>query len=416
MSDLYLRLTHHNIFNSVSHERLHEFLAPFADYLEIRDVKLPQGAIDEKCRDSVRLILRQPDDDTPRALLQSAHFVNDLCTEYCMEKLLDRIEGLAAEFHDEENSTIADVAVEAYLRHHDDAEEILRWERVQTRKSFQYFQAKTSEPPELLLPLEPRRLAFQRLVSQYHIEKRCGPFVDVTMEETDTMLRLLVSHGSPLKAIKLVENGQPVDRHSRPRGEAMLELNKLAGELKINAATLTRRQMYRAAFGECFFDDEEMFPDGDIWTADPLVIDGRDALSVADIDELLDASLVSVKIALSGGIPEYIRTDREALIDVLEERIAAFSMYDEEVRIVEARISLRFADSRRIRSCTIKPPNFAAFGRDGDADVIEDFLRKRGFSNGHQIKPFALPGAGLESGSLSSSIGNVSGTLAEPTA
>ncbi|TWU39360.1 hypothetical protein [Novipirellula artificiosorum] len=415
MSDHYLRLTHHNIFKNVAHERLHEFLAPFADYLATRGIKLPRLAIDDKWREEVRLILRQPDDGTPRTLLQSAHFVNDLCTESCMEKLLDRIDGLAAKFREEENSTIADVAVEAFLHHHDDAEEILRWERVQTRKSFQYFQAKTSEPPEILLPLEPRRLAFQDHVSQYHIEKRCGPFVDVTIEETETMLRLLVSHGSPLKAIKLVENGQPVDRHSRPRGEAMLELNKLAGELKINAATLTRRQMYRSAFGECFFDDEEMFPDGKIWTADPLVIDGRKSLSVADVPQLLNASLVSVKIALTGGVPEYVRTDREALIDVLEDRIATFSSYDEEVRIIEARIALTFADSRRIRMCTIRPPNFAAFGRDGDADVIEDFLRKRGFINGRRIKPFALPGAGLESRSLGASVSNVSDSLAEPT-
>lgn len=413
MSNHYLRLTNHNIFNNVAHDRLHAFLAPFAEYLADRKIELKPGPISEQSREQIRIALRRPDDDTPRVLLQSAHFVNDLCNEHSMEKLLDRIDGLAAKFANDENTMIADVAVEAFLHHHDESEDILRWERIQTRKSFQYFQAKTSEPPEILLPLEPRRLAFQNHVSQYLIEKRCGPFVDVTVEETEATLRLLVTHGSPLKAIKLVENGQAVDRHSRPRGEAMLELNKFTGELKINAASLTRRQMYREAFGEYFFDDSEMFPEGDIWTANPLIVDGRKSLSVTDIPQLLSASLVSVKVALAEQIPEYVKTEREALIDVLEERLAMYDGFYKNGRIIEARIALLFADSRRIRMCTIKPPNVATFGRDGDADVIETFLRKRGFADGHGVQPFNLSGAVLAGRSLGEASANLAGPLAQ---
>lgn len=412
MSDHYLRLTNHNIFNNASHERLHAFLAPFADYLATRGIEIPPGPIDEESREQIRRVLRQPDDDTPRALLKTAHFVNDLCTENCMEKLLDRIEGLAEKFEDEETSTIADVALEAFLHHRDEAEDILRWERVQSRKSFQYFQAKADKVPELQLPLEPRRLAFQRHVSAYCIEKRCGPFTDVTIEETEALLRLLVSHGSPLKAIKLVENGQPVDRHSRQRGEAMLELNKLAGELKINAATATRRQMYRAAFGECFFDDEDMFPDGEIWTAEPLLKHGAASLSTVDIPQLHHASLVSVKIAVNDGVPEYVTTERQALIDVLQERLALYATFPSDIRIIEARIALTFTDSNRVRMCTIKPPNVATFGRDGDADVIETFLRYRGFVRGIAPKPYPVAGSILDTGTVSPTDGNVAGSLA----
>ncbi|MEO1615575.1 MAG: hypothetical protein AAFV88_06985 [Planctomycetota bacterium] len=415
MSDHYLRLTNHNIFNNASHGRLHAFLAPFADYLATRGIELPPGPIDEESREQIRVVLRQPDDDTPRALLLSAHFVNDLCTENGMEKLLDRIEGLAEKFEDEETSTIADVAVEAFLHHRDEAEDILRWERIQTRKSFQYFQARTNEPPEIVPPLEPRRQAFQDHVSRYLSQKRCGPFVAVTVEETTTMLRLLITHGSPLKAIKLVEEGRPVDRHSRPRGEAILELNKLAGELKINAASLVRRQMYREAFGEFFFDDPEMFPEGDIWTTNPLLVDGPKSLFVKDIPQLQNASLVSVKIALDGRTPEYIKTEREALIDVLEERLAMYEGLFHDIRIMEAKIALLFADSQRVRMCTIKPPNLATFGRDGDADVIETFLRKRGFADGRRVQPFNLSGTSLEGRPIGTTGGNIAGSLAQPT-
>jgi hypothetical protein len=412
MSDLYLRLTNQNFFSNVAYRRLYEFLSPFADYLRTRGINLPRGPIGDDMREQIRIALRHPDDDTPRKLLQSAHFVNDLCTERGMEKLLDRIDGLAEKFKNDENATIADVAVEAFLYHRDEAEEILRWERVQSRKSFQYFQARTDQPPKLLLPLESRRLAFEKEVLQFHIEKRCGRFVDVTLEENEAMLRLLVTHGSPLKAIKLVEDGRPVDRHSRQRGEAMLEFNKLAGELKINAATSTRRQMYRAAFGECFFDDEEMFPDGEIWTAEPLRNNAHHALSVAGIPQLIHASLVSIKIASDDAIPDYAKTERDALADVLEDRLAYYDDFYNEVRIIEARIALTFRDSRRVRMCTIKPPNFATFGRDGDADVIETFLRKRGFMNVGGIKPFVLPGPDLGRNPIGSPRRNVPSSLA----
>ena len=115
MSDLYLRLTNQNFFSNVAYRRLHEFLSPFADYLRTRGINLPSGPIGEDMREQIRIALRHPDDDTPRKLLQSAHFVNDLCTERGMEKLLDRIDGLAEKFKNDENGTIADVAVEAFL-------------------------------------------------------------------------------------------------------------------------------------------------------------------------------------------------------------------------------------------------------------------------------------------------------------
>ena len=81
MSDLYLRLTNQNFFSNVAYRRLHEFLSPFADYLRTRGINLPSGPIGDDMREQIRIALRHPDDDTPRKLLQAAHFVNDLCTE-----------------------------------------------------------------------------------------------------------------------------------------------------------------------------------------------------------------------------------------------------------------------------------------------------------------------------------------------
>lgn len=174
-----------------------------------------------------------------------------------------------------------------------------------------------------------------------------------------------------------------------------MHFNRLTGELKINAATPIQKEMYRCAFGQAFFSNENMFPPGDIWTAEPLRIDGQQALSVVGIPNLLSATLTGVTLFIPGTRPELVTTKRADLIDVLEERIAYFQDLDIEVRIAEARIELRFEDGRRTRAVAIKPPNIAVYTRDGDADVIELFLRERGFTSGKGIVSFSLAGTTL---------------------
>jgi hypothetical protein len=176
----------------------------------------------------------------------------------------------------------------------------------------------------------------------------------------------------------------------QPLHEDLLQFNRFTGELKINAATAVQKEMYRSAFGRFIFGDENLFPPGDIWTAEPLRENSEAALSVVNVPELLSATLTSVTLFIAGAKPELVTTKRADLIEILDERIAYYENLDIDVRIAEAKIELRFIDGRRTRSVTIKPPNIAVYTRDGDADVIELFLNDRGFTNGKIIAPFPL--------------------------
>ena len=50
-----------------------------------------------------------------------------------------------------------------------------------------------------------------------------------------------------------------------------------------------------------------------------------------------------------------------------------------KARIIRASFQVQFKDSKTPRTVTIRPSNIAQYTRDSDADVVEDWLGKRGF-------------------------------------
>lgn len=392
----YQRFTNLRVLKSIKHERLIRFLSPHRDYITSRGLKLPRaGRIKDSDFELLGEILRTPDHNTPSELMRAVHMVNELAREAMMETLLDQIEELAEAFDNDERIMPADVAVEAILRHRELAESIHRLQSLSARRTYSYFQADSDEAPRLKELLERRRISFEQCVGAYYESKKCGRGTQAVLHLSDDQLELTVSHGRPWQLQDILVDGNRDILNFQPLHEDMLQFHRLTGELKINAATAIQKEMYRSAFGRCFFDDEKLFPPGDIWTAEPLRRNGEAALSVVNVPQLLSATLTSVTLFIAGAKPELVTSKRADLIEVLEERIAYYEERDIDVRIAEARIELRFVDGKRSRSVAIKPPNIAGYTRDGDADVIEAFLKDRGFANGKGITPFGMSGAVL---------------------
>jgi len=392
----YQRFTNLRVLKSVQHDRLLKFLSPHHNYIASRGLELPgKGKLTDSQFELLGQILRAPDSQTPAALMQAVHMVNELARESMMETLLHQIDELAEAFHCDERIMPADVAVEAILRHRDHVETIHRMQSLSARRTYSYFQANSDAVPKLQEPLELCRVSFESAMGSYFESKQCGRGTIATMLLNEESLDLTVSHGRPWQLQDVLVDGVRDILSFQPLHEDLLQFNRLTGELKINAATAIQKEMYRSTFGRYFFGNEDLFPPGDIWTTEPLRQNSEAALSVVNIPELLSATLTSVTLFIPGAKPELVTTKRANLTEILDERIAYYESLDIEVRIAEARIELRFIDGRRTRSVTIKPPNIAIYIRDGDADVIELFLNDRGFTNGKIIVPFKLGGASM---------------------
>lgn len=399
--------TNPKFFRSVDPSRLRRFLDPHRDYLSSRGLKLPTtGSLQPETIEQARQILSDPDDDTPSALIRDLHIANELSHAPTMERLLDEIESLSGRFRGDMDVTACDVAIEALLHHPEHAERLHRFSSLNRRRSFVYFQARSESPPRLPDDLGECCRRLEKKVNEYFHEKRWGLGTRIISQNQPHFLQLTIGHGLPRQLSEALVEGRFDFIDYRPVRDDLIYFNKLTGELKINAMTEPQRRMYRHTFGECFFDDADMFPEGEIWTAHPLIEHGRRSLTTADIHRLRSAELLSVKLDLDGEIPEIITDQRDELIDVLEERMNLFASENVIARIIEAKIALLIDDSRKVRMVTIKPPNVAQFNRDCDADVIEAFLFSRGFASG-RAKPLATPGSVLGVGQIGPAVSNV---------
>ncbi len=398
----YQRFTNLRVLKSVRHDRLLKFLSPHSEYIAARGLELPRdGKLTDSQFESLGEILKSPDGQTPAELMRAVHMVNELARESMMETLLHQIDELSDAFHRDDRIMPADVAVEAILRHRDHVETIHRLQALNARRTYSYFQSNSEVVPIPQEPLELARESLESSVGTYFESKHCGRGTFVAMDLCDVSLDLTVSHGRPWQLQDVLVDGVRDLLSFQPLHEDLLQFNRFTGELKINAATAIQKEMYRSAFGRFFFGDENLFPPGDIWTAEPLRENSEAALSVVNVPELLSATLTSATLFIAGAKPELVTTKRAELMEILDERIAYYENLDIDVRIAEATIVLRFIDGRRTRSVTIKPPNIAVYTRDGDADVIEFFLNDRGFTNGKIFAPFSLGGTSMARGGLS---------------
>lgn len=393
----YQRFTHPRVLKSIEVRRLVLFLDPYRVYFATRGLELPMGTeLSAEQFAILSSILASPDTDTPADLLDSIHVINELANNVGMERLFDRIENLAQAFSDDDEPTPGDVAIEAFMRYRDQVELVHHQRAIGLRKTFTSFQARSEKPPVLPSHLGPAIKALGQSIDRWYCGRRCGRGGVIEHCQDDNAVHFMISHGTPMQRQDILVGGLRDNIHFRAMRDDIAIYDKLIGELRINAETATQRDMYRGMIGKYIFGDESLFPAGEKFTLDPLIEYGEVALSVAGIQGLTGADCLAVKMLLPGHRPEELTSRRTGVVEVLEQRMRMLSDAGREaVRLTEAKFQLTFAESRRSRMVTIKPPNVAIYSRDGDADLMEEFLRQRGFTMDKDWQPYAIDGSAL---------------------
>ncbi|MCC9654665.1 hypothetical protein [Rhodopirellula halodulae] len=393
----YQRFTNLPFLLSIKPQRLREFLEPFHDYLSARQLHLDQNDLShEEYVQRLSEVFASPDADTPSPLLDALHVVNGLTGRATIDLLFDQIDGLIDTFQNEDDPFPGDVAIEAFLRDRDRAERMLSHHSAQSRRAFASFQSQSSSPPKLVTDLAMGTRTLTRDLDQWFYRRGCGRGAAAQCNQNDGSLYVFVSHGTPMRRLDVLEQGLPESLICRPLKHDVAVFDKLIGELRINAETIPQREIYRRLIGKHLFGNEEMFPPGEKFTLGPLLEYGEAALSVAMIEELTSVECHSVKMLLPGHKPEELTSRRQDVLEVLEQRMQWLARQGyEDIRLTEAKFNLLFASSRRSRVVTIKPPNVAIYSRDGDSEIVERFLRDRGFITEQDWQPYAIDGAVL---------------------
>ena len=390
----YQQFTDVQFLKSIKPARMNPILNPYADYLASRGFTFPESRrLSDSQFDQLAAILASPDHETPAAMLDALHVVNGIATRANVDLLFDRIDGLQAKFADEDDPHPGDVAIEAFALNRDAVEHWLSHRSTAQRRSFTSFQAASIELPKLPANLGRANRSLEQAIDDWFDARRCGRGALVQCHQDDLAAYFNVAHGTPMHRQRILADGRHDQLIFRPLQDDIAIFDKLIGELRINAETLSQRELYRRMIGLHVFGDEELFPAGDKYSLDPLVEYGEASLSVAAIDELTAAECHTLKILLPGDKPEELTSRRQDVLEVLQERLAMLDRNGfADIRLTEAKFKLTFIESRRSRTVTIKPPNVAIYSRDGDGEIVEKFLRQRGFINDREWPEYEIAG------------------------
>ena len=131
------------------------------------------------------------------------------------------------------------------------------------------------------------------------------------------------------------------------------------------------------------FGGEEYFPPADKFSLDPLIEDGAKSLLCEDVEGLEEIRLVEYRRYWGGAYKEIEIRKASDIFAVLAARQQELGS---KGRLVGATFKVKFTDSPKERSVTIRPPGNAKYERNEDSERIEVWLANRGFILGPEAE------------------------------
>ncbi len=347
----------------IREEQLRALLSPHAPYFSKRGVHLDR-ALD---LDALVGIFVSPDDETPEQLVNGLYLVHEMSTQRSMEVLLTHV---PAELLGElKEPTPADVAIQVWLTAPQLLERVHAERFMGVRKRFEYFPVRGAKR-EMMRDVD-RLTALETDLGYWFAEKEKGEVVRVFAYPREDAVWFLVRHGESFRREKALRNGKSETVFYRPEKHDLVVYTPDLGELRVNAETKGEKELYRAKFGEHLFGDVGYFLGANHrYTLDPLRSDT--SLACGDVPGIDWIHLVEVEI-YHGGEQDEIETRRARdIYKVLGGKL-------DRGKLTSARFRVKFSDSAKPRSVTVRLPNVAMFTRDDDGRRVEEWLKKRGF-------------------------------------
>ena len=135
-------------------------------------------------------------------------------------------------------------------------------------------------------------------------------------------------------------------------------------------------EIYRILFGKMFYGDREYFSDLAVFTLDPLLNDGENALQCRDISGLEDVMLVQCKFrTVAGEIMALHGLDAIHMIGEVKQTILAGG------EMISAKFRFRIKTMKKAQTLKIKLGNRAEFPLRYEK-AVETWLMARGFKHG----------------------------------
>ncbi len=388
------RFTDTDILGKIRIESLITWLMPAKDYLAARGVALPvtgqsapPSASDGNSGvdlEKLAAVFVEPDEAMPEYLVNSLFIIHEMADEPGMDAILDSIEAqnegkaeadkLVLNIGDDPDP--ADVAVQAWLQDKELLEEIHNQHQLTRPRSFIYFVAEVEEAPEFTAPTPEQITALEARLAAWFSKKKRGNACRILVYPKDKECWFLVRHGLPCKREGVFNEGKSESVFYRPQKHDVVVYDIENAQLRMNCCGVREMKEFQKAFGVHLFNNENFFPGEGKYTLTPLVEKGRNCLACGEVDGMLSVTLKEVEFFYGGKPWQRITRRSDDIFTLVEKEL--FKWPNPE-RITRAGFEVKFKDSNKTRRVTIIGSNKAQYGRDGDADMMEKWMKLAGF-------------------------------------
>jgi hypothetical protein len=361
---------------SLDPARLRAFLAPWRDYLAKRGFAFPEAEAEV---DYVALanVLLTPDHSTPRGMVDALYYVHETASAEDMDELIAAARRQGVPLKDDPAATPADLAIDVWLTA-PDLLQVRHSEAVARRQqNFEYFAPNRGGKrlfPEIGDAL---RQQMETELDDWFENHRRGRGCRIFVFRHAPLVWILVRHGLPMRReAGHQDDGDATTQFYRPQQHDVLLYDERNGEIGVHANTKGERKLYLATFGKFVFGDEDHFPPFDKFTLEPLAEDAAAALEVGDIAGISAVRLVECRRYWGGPFKEVEIRRAENVLAALAARGGSGLVGG---RLVAATFKVKFDGSDKERAVTIRPPGIARYERSEDSEVVDHWLRERGF-------------------------------------
>ena len=360
-----------SVLDAVNRPLLLRFLSRFDAILAKQGIQLTSP--EELPMDRLVVAFLNPDLEDP-GLADALYVIDEMATRHGMQELLEIAEGANLAWDGAEPPTEADIAIWLWVERRDLFEETHAQMLATSRRAFQtYFPI--SPPP--FAPPDDGTLA--RLASSLDVsfeKKHHGRGCHIFSGGDNGKCWFMVRHGEPYKREKTNDDGVRSTVVYRPEAYDVITYRPASGELAINTGSKWEVELYRKAFGEHLFGDIHVdFSEEGRYNLDPIRRDGKDCLECGDVAGIESIRLRELRFLWGGSLREV----------EIRQALDLFEVYDGKNRqlppaeIAYAKFEVWFEDAKTARVLSIDPPETAGYTRDGDAEVLEEWMTLRGF-------------------------------------
>ena len=376
------RFTKPHFLKQIGRELLGQFLNRFSSELAEKQITFTATADDDAYYEAVARAAMAPD-GLPEKLIEAAYAIEGMAND----EGLDRLEratgenGLAFQFR--ENSTGAEMALQAWLTNPELFAEKFNEQRLTRLASFDYYGSsacRTGHYENQFTPPTAETLALMTtdMEEAFRVRNRGQRACRVEVHPMDNEFWFIIRHGDTYTRVPTVTNGGQMSvLHFRPAKDDVVVYSPQRDEVRLHAGTKWEKDLYRETFGRRLMGDDFYFSERKAYDLERLRTDGPDALDVSDIPGISKVILREFELAWPGEFKDAILRKSEDIFASATKRNAL--AIPESGRLVRAVFDFYFGDSAKPRKVEVRLPNILKLGRYCDAALVQRLLSQNGF-------------------------------------